>query len=925
MKRFEYTMQKDEDIDGIINVSSVQDDVGHENMKKTPNNLLRLYCNKIDLWKSSLLVIAILLVVCVFNLTIEVHKFAVDDSDEDSSMISYQPIINDENNPIRDGSSVLLVDSTKINQNELFLQIPSSFTASDDGDFLFIEQVTHGVGLRSLAWDPSSFVTQSHVSFQTSNNFKINLKAANTNYNGDWVTIHKSFSQSVIHSFPIIKQYAKSVIIDIKELAFSSPAWTIGHDLPITIKENFGIQHNYILDIGRSAIDFKNSKSNNYEIVIVSNISYILDTSSTPPYLMKKSLAVPAVITLTIRRTLLNLREYSMSIGSFKPRFYHPKSGFNQVSFMDEKSSLLESRLKLYVVKHNLNVINKDKSKQPSSNCLIKYKLDNNTPEPIRSALLEGISWWDEAFQFAGFPKNSFQVEIAESNYDSYDFKPQREHFVEWIDRDYRFYSMGRRVVNMKTGEILKGHVLIESLRMRHDALIAEALLGPFDDFDPFVSTSPQRNDDNSLVNNIYDAILQRVHQLGAHEVGHTLGLSHNFAGSTYSNGYGSVMDYPPPIVTLDTTKSYLILNNQSYGNGIGFFDKIAISYAYKNFGNISDADEISSLFKLIANAENQGYVYLTDEDSALYESDWRDTPWDFGNNPIKSLNHTLQVRSLALKKLSERSIPFHSPISKLRELFPLIYFWHRYEIDATAKMIGGINYQYSMKGDIYNLHTSIIPSAWQKKALEQLLFALKPNQLAIPSNLIMNLVPQAFGYHTDIGDIDDLIPTRTGNNFDPIISYEIISNYIISSILQNERIERLANQYHYNNSLPHLQEILEIISDSILMDYNNCMYLNDYLLEIITIQAVLINKYLEISSNLSKITSYLVNSIFKSHLKRLLSPSSGIMKQIICEQNIVNKYNIDMYNNNTQILKAHIEQGKPFMIFHTLPTGSPI
>ena len=417
------------------------------------------------------------------------------------------------------------------------------------------------------------------------------------------------------------------------------------------------------------------------------------------------------------------------------------------------------------------------------------YYIDTSTPTYIRDALISGINWWDEAFQQAGYPAGTIIATTAPKNLDPYDFTIPKFNYVEYINRNYRSYSLGIRIINPKTGEILKGHVRIENLRMKQDALIAEVLLGPFQEETDSSSGSttaagitttdiisklqsynkqhnlieqqPHKTEEiiinnkertpsttatttaatNPLQEDIIATIIQRVSQLGAHEVGHTLGLAHNYAGSTARKGYSSVMDYPPPMVTIEQNtnnndnkmEDILVLNTESYSDKIGIYDKIAISYGYSavnmNFTNKSQEYEYLNNLLQYAIVHDE-YTYLTDEDSSVDSADWHGTQWDSGNNPILSLNYSLKIRYLGLKKLENRVnvVEMYTAYSKMQELLPLVYLWHRYEVVAVSKLLGGYLYQYSVRDTSTSSSTSsgsdrmveYIPGSLQLAALDQ-------------------------------------------------------------------------------------------------------------------------------------------------------------------------------------------------------------
>lgn len=234
------------------------------------------------------------------------------------------------------------------------------------------------------------------------------------------------------------------------------------------------------------------------------------------------------------------------------------------------------------------------------------------------------------------------------------------------------------------------------------------------------------------LVDDIMGAIMQRVRQLGAHEVGHTLGLTHNFAGSASPPGFSSVMDYPPPIVTVDPTGSKLVLNNMSYATGIGFFDKVAIDFGYRPLDpSLSFEAQAELLDDLIQQAVAQGYMFLTDQDAAVSSVDWRDTQWDSGADPVVALRTALQVRALAMRKLESNAVLSEfSASSDLQELFPLVYLWHRYEVEAVAKMLGGSLFQYGLKRDTKLSSLNPISGPQQMAALDQVCELRHNNEL---------------------------------------------------------------------------------------------------------------------------------------------------------------------------------------------------
>ena len=262
------------------------------------------------------------------------------------------------------------------------------------------------------------------------------------------------------------------------------------------------------------------------------------------------------------------------------------------MSYADYATPIQDPLVKRFIIRHRLR---KKDPTAPLSDPVqpIVYYVDRGAPEPIRSALIEGASWWSQAFVAAGY-KNAFQVKELPEGVDPMDV---RYNVIEWVHRSTRGWSYGTSIIDPRTGEIIKGHVSLGSLRVRQDFLIAQGLVEAYAN-----GATPDPR--------LLELSLARLRQLAAHEVGHTLGLQHNFAASTQNRA--SVMDYPPPLVSIDS-KGNIDLS-QAYATGIGAWDKRTILYGYREFPN--GTDEAAGLASILQENIAQGLRYLTDADA---------------------------------------------------------------------------------------------------------------------------------------------------------------------------------------------------------------------------------------------------------------------------------------------------------------------
>ena len=483
--------------------------------------------------------------------------------------------------------------------------------------------------------------------------------------------------------------------------------------------------------------------------------------------------------------------------GGYKPRKFDPRAGYGAMTFYDYASPIEEDLHVKYIRRHRL--IKKYPNQEISEAVEpIIYYLDRGVPEPVKSALIEGASWWNEAFEAAGF-KNAFQIKVLPEGADMLDV---RYNVIQWVHRSTRGWSYGASVVDPRTGEIIKGHVSLGSLRVRQDYLIAEGLLRPY--------AKENKNDF------MKEMAIKRLRQLSAHEVGHTIGLSHNFISSARNRK--SVMDYPHPLI--EFTNSKVDLSN-AYDHGIGDWDKLAINWGYRQF----DSNEEDQLNKILQDGYKEDIYFISDQDSRpLSSAHPRSHLWDNGFDAADELNRMLSIRRHILDNFLDNAIKLGEPMSSIEEVLVPMYLLHRYQIEAAAKVLGGLEYNYALKGD-NQVITKMLTRNQQVKALKSLLNSIHPKNLSLPEKLIKLIPPRAFGYPRT----RETFKSRTGLTFDYLAAAETASNLTLKMLFNPERASRLITlKARDKNNQPGLTYVMnEIINKTILKEMTDN---NDYL-----------------------------------------------------------------------------------------------
>lgn len=575
-------------------------------------------------------------------------------------------------------------------------------------------------------------------------------------------TIAESFPSSTVAALPIVAEESGRLLVDATDFVVRD--W---NDVTGALaRANEGT---YTLARDRSNVKRRYTRGfpDNSEI----DVSLTFAAQGRPGSTV--SSIVPDGRAFTLRQHISFVR---LPDDRYRPRRSDPRAGFFGIQFKDYAQPIQNWLEQRWISRHRLQRTNPSDPNSPFEKPIIYY-VDRGIPEPLRRATIEGARFWEEAFNRAGLSGGFLVRDMPEDA----DLMDARYNIVIWINRNERGWSFGGSLGDPRTGEMIKGMAHMDSHRARTDYNLYAGLMGA----------------DAAAADTAF--VLARVRQVTAHEIGHTLGMSHNYLASTYERG--SVMDYPPPRVRLDANGNIDI--SAAYATGPGAFDVWAIRWAYGIYPAASEAD---SLRALIAEGLRNKWLFLSDQDARPeFASDPRVNLWDDAATATEFLTHQMHVRRVALSRFGERNLRPGEPLALLQERFAPLYLMHRFAFGAAAKTIGGVEYHNALRGDGQQI-TRPIRGPQQREALRMLLMAVTPRELAIPDTVITLLGPRPFGYQPYV----ELLGSRTRPTFDELGAARTLSQMVLDAILQRDRLARLVQAAAHDPNALTVWELLQ-------------------------------------------------------------------------------------------------------------------
>jgi hypothetical protein len=644
-----------------------------------------------------------------------------------------------------------------------------------DEEILYYSSLKAGIGSNDIGLDKSQLGDTKVVKFSRIGP-KVLLTQLNYGYRAvsdspkEVQSVKDAFAKSVIWGFEVAAEEEGKILVDATDFIVSDSKHVVNR---LKDKE----QGEYQLDEKRSAIYMPATKNFPLNTELEAVVTFV---GKGPGDWLKSVTPHPEAVTVRVHHSFVQLPD-----DNYTPRKFDIRSSYFSKNFQNYSSHVKDDLETRYICRHRLN--KKDPSAKISEAVKpIVYYVDPAVPEPIRTALVDGAAWWNQAYEAIGY-KDAFQVKILPDDADPMDI---RYNMINWVHRSTRGWSYGMTINDPRTGEILKGNVSLGSLRIRHDFMVAIGLMGEY--------TAEGNNAEEA-----FQMALARIRQLSVHEVGHCIGLGHNYASNL--NGRSSVMDYPAMWVK---NKDGQLDLSEAYETGVGEWDKVSVNYGYQDFPEGTDED--AALDQILNDAFSNGLYFQPSRDAGPSSPSPYAASWINGVDPVDELYRMLDVRNVALESFGEHRIKYGTPLAKLEEPLVTTYLFHRFQLESAASVIGGLYYHYKVRGDV-QAHPQIVPADKQYAGIEAMLESIKPGTLALPEPFRSIMPPRPQHYN----DNPNVFPGKTGLTFDALATAETAAGLSLSMLLHPQRVARMVEYHARDPSVPGAVELIDKVLEA--------------------------------------------------------------------------------------------------------------
>ncbi len=662
-----------------------------------------------------------------------------------------------------------------------------------DEDFLYLQSQATGLGSNRLGLD-RGMIGAEHIARFERVGPKVHFVLVNPGFRAEQNrtealarSVEESFATSTVASWDIVAEEGGAALVDATVFFYEDVTG-------IADRLRSAGQGTFRVDPARSRIHLPRTRAFPENTEVEATLTF---AGTEPGSEVRRHTPDGRSLTLREHHSFVRLPD-----DGFRPRAFDPRIGLFAVSYFDFGKALDTDYQTRWAMRHRLQKRNPGAAMSEPVQPIVYY-LDPAVPEPYRTAFEIGGQWWNEVFEAAGYI-DAFQVRDMPPDMDPMD---ARYHVIQWVHRTEAGSSIGPSFVDPRTGEIIKAAVRMDSHRSLADynlyagvvpataASESELFLGAGGGLDWIARLDPDVSAE--------EFTMARRRQHSAHEIGHTLGLAHNFIAASY--GRASVMDYPAPLIELDGDEIRLA---DAYRPGPGAYDTLAIRWAYQEF---APAEEAEALEALVQDGIARGLKFITNSDEAASSSYPDATTWINGSDVLEEMDRMVAVRRVLIERFGEEAIEEGEPMWRLGERFVPVYLHHRFQLGAVAKSIGGMDFRYGVRGDPVSV-TEIVDGPRQRRAMRQLSDALRPAALAVPERVLSMLAPEPFGY----ASIDKDFESRAGPAFDHLGIARTLSSMVLGTVFDEPRMARVAAFHQRDPSLPSAEEVVAHFVDEL-------------------------------------------------------------------------------------------------------------